>query len=536
LGFGSGVQSKLADVNSNWGVAGNGIDILVSEWNVSESKDDNGVDNSPISGMMRNAGLMRTFYEMIENGVDMATIWTGDSGTSRVALSRDADGVPLLTPTGLLFRMLSENLPGTNVFLSNPEIRDDSNTRVGYSMEFQGDGRTVVYFVSGVNAQFTIDADFSGVMAGSTHVQATVLGPLGGIPDDANVQGMLSLPTLAALGHDGNGILDITLDPYELIQLVFTDTTGSTGVALTGDDQNPINDTLTGSVNADQIAGMGGNDSLFGGGGADVIYGGDGGDTIDGGGQGDTVHAGAGNDKVIGGYGPDLIYLDAGSDLFEDINQGGDYGRDTVYGGDGNDQILGQNGDDSFFGEAGKDSIEGGDGNDTLLGQSGNDTLLGQSDCDLLGGGDGNDLLGGGNGNDDVYGADGQDSLFGGADGNDSLTGGDGADQLTGGTENDVFVYRAATDSTVASRDTITDFTAGDIVSLEVIDANALIGGNQEFTFIGGGAFSNIAGELRFVADGTTGFVVGDVDGDGETDLVIRLLSVTSMDVSDFLL
>jgi hypothetical protein len=206
------------------------FDILVSEWNVGESQDGNGNDTSPISGLMRNAGLMRTFYEMIENGVDMATFWTGDSGNSRVVLGRDTSGTPLLTPTGQLFRMLSDNVQDTQFLSGGIVIRDENDNRVGYSMAFEGDGRTVMYFVSGSSQAFTLDADFTALIAAGTHVQATILGAVSGPSDDADVQGLLTLPTLASLDGNADEILDISLNAYETIQIVFTDTSGSRGV------------------------------------------------------------------------------------------------------------------------------------------------------------------------------------------------------------------------------------------------------------------------------------------------------------------
>jgi hypothetical protein len=208
----------------------------------------------------------------------------------------------------------------------------------------------------------------------------------------------------------------------------------------------------------------------------------------------------------------------------------------VIVGTDASEVLTGTVGDDIIYGLAGDDLLQGSDGDDLLLGQDGNDTVLGQDGDDMLGGGNGDDLVGGGSGDDELYGAAGEDSLFGGIDGNDMLTGGAGADQLTGGTEDDVFVFRAVSESFVGTRDTITDFEAGDLINLAQIDANTLVAGDQAFDFIGTSAFSSTAGELRFVTDGTDGYVVGDVDGDAATDFVVQLMSVTSMDAGDFLL
>ncbi|WP_280801465.1 Calx-beta domain-containing protein, partial [Anabaenopsis tanganyikae] len=83
----------------------------------------------------------------------------------------------------------------------------------------------------------------------------------------------------------------------------------------------------------------------------------------------------------------------------------------------------------------------------TLTGTAGNDTLNGGAGNDILNGGAGNDILTGGAGN-------------------DILTGGAGSDTLTGGAGSDVFLYNSPNESnrtnlSVASFDTITDFTQG---------------------------------------------------------------------------
>lgn len=113
------------------------------------------------------------------------------------------------------------------------------------------------------------------------------------------------------------------------------------------------------------------------------------------------------------------------------------------------------------------------------------------------------------------------DTLIGGA-GNDTFFGGLGADVLTGGTGNDLFRYTAINESLVGSRDRITDFAAGDRIELTQIDADGNAGnGDTAFTFIGAGAFTNVAGQLHIIASGADWLVEGDVNGDGAADFQI---------------
>jgi Cadherin domain/RTX calcium-binding nonapeptide repeat (4 copies) len=122
--------------------------------------------------------------------------------------------------------------------------------------------------------------------------------------------------------------------------------------------------------------------------------------------------------------------------------------------------------------------------------------------------------------------------------GNDNITGGAGADTLTGGTGADTFVYNLTTDSVVGARDIITDFsrTQLDKISLNPIDANANVTGNQNFTFIGTAAFSNVAGQLRYEQLSGNTFVSGDVNGDSVADFSIQVTGLISFIATDFVL
>jgi Ca2+-binding RTX toxin-like protein len=147
-----------------------------------------------------------------------------------------------------------------------------------------------------------------------------------------------------------------------------------------------------------------------------------------------------------------------------------------------------------------------------------NNTITGNDVANILSGGDGKDkILGGG--------------------GDDRINGGLQADTLTGGAGNDTFIYNSVQDSMAgtANRDTITDFTTGDRISLQTIDARASSAAtNEAFSFIGTAAFGHHEGELRYQALGANTLIQGDVNGDGNADLEVVLTGGHVMHATDF--
>ena len=219
----------------------------------------------------------------------------------------------------------------------------------------------------------------------------------------------------------------------------------------------------------------------------------------------------------------------------------------------GNDNLVGGAGNDRLIGLAGNDTLNGGAGNDTAdysattdnfrmelwiasaqnTGRTGSDTLIsieniiGGSGANSFYGSDMNNVMDGGAGND----------LLDGRGGDDVLIGGAGRDQLAGRGGNDVFRFDLVRDSAVgANADRITDFTRGsDKIDLSRIDAIAG-GADDAFTFIGSGAFSNKAGELRYTSTSAGTVLAGDTNGDGVADFEILLLNKMIPTSADFLL
>jgi Ca2+-binding RTX toxin-like protein/3',5'-cyclic AMP phosphodiesterase CpdA len=168
-------------------------------------------------------------------------------------------------------------------------------------------------------------------------------------------------------------------------------------------------DILAGNGGDDDITGGAGNDSITGGAGDDVAAGGNGDDTVFGNDGDDDLTGGAGNDHLDGGKGDDSVDGDAGND---DLSGGA--GDDVLYGGSGNDTVDGGAGDDDIEGNAGDDQLTGGDGDDVIAGGAGNDTVVGGAGDDTIDGGSGDDTF--------IYQVVGGDDKFTGGVGNDTLT------------------------------------------------------------------------------------------------------------------
>ena len=287
--------------------------------------------------------------------------------------------------------------------------------------------------------------------------------------------------------------------------------------------------TIANGVVIENGTGGGGNDALLGNSSANVLKGNDGTDFLMGKGGADTLNGGNGFDTAsyamaAGGV---TVSLATGTGTAGEANGDQLISIEKLEGSGFNDTLTGGNGNDTLNGLGGIDTIAGGNGVDTMDGGAGNDNLDGGNGNDVMSGGADNDTLTGGNGLDNMNGGAGTDTLTGGND-NDTLNGGAGNDVLSGGNGNDVFSF-----SEIGGADRITDMTHSDRIDLTTIDAIA--GGSDDaFTFIGGGAFTNVAGQLRAYSSGGFFFVAGDVNGDGVADFTIQTNILTVL--NDFVL
>ncbi len=228
------------------------------------------------------------------------------------------------------------------------------------------------------------------------------------------------------------------------------------------------------------------------------------------------MDGGTGDDQMRGDAGNDVYYVDSTRDVVVEALNGG---TDTVYSSAtltlrANVERLTLTGIEDLKG-TGNDLaniISGNAGANTLSGMAGNDRLFGNDGADALGGGDGND----------------------------QLDGGAARDRLTGGSGSDLFVFADGDfgGTTASSADQVTDFNRAerDRIDLRGVDADGTLAGDQAFAFVGTGAFTGTAGELRYQQSGGHTYIEGDINGDGIVDFVIRLDGLHSLGTGDFVL
>lgn len=331
------------------------------------------------------------------------------------------------------------------------------------------------------------------------------------------------------------------------------------GIAMI--DGGAGNDVITGSIGDDMIRGGAGNDTLNGGEGNDIFYvngtaegvdrynGGNGYDQLVA--QGDNTTIGLGT-SISGielitsqGYANVKISGTTGADVWDFTDTVLD-GIVSIASGAGIDNITGSGGDDVILGGASGDTLNGGAGIDTLSYAGSATAVTINLGTNTASGGDATgDIISnfenvtGSNGADNLSGSAGDNVLAGGS-GNDRLTGGDGFDTLQGDAGNDVFDFNFASESVVgATSDIVLDFVKGqDKVDFNTIDANQSAAGDQNFAFIGAGAFTNVAGQLRYddtIGDGYT-HIFGDTNGDGVADFEVRLQGSYTLASTDFVL
>jgi Ca2+-binding RTX toxin-like protein len=488
------------------------------------------------------------------NGLGGNDSLNGGSGADTI---RGGDGNDTITGGGLGENDV-DNLLGEN---------GDDTINAGYRDHANGGAGTDIYSLAAQNATSGLTIDFTTLWTGGL----MVIG--GGV-----VQNMEKLGSVIGSNH---------------ADTITTGSLAGTSASLYGWYGA---DTLIGGAGRDWIEGFyyGGN----GGTDADMIYGLDGDDLL-GGGVNSTLDGGNGIDsakvdyngatsgvtadftavlggatatiggitlvsiehiQVVNGSAYDDVF-DASADLYSIIT----YGNMSLYGNAGNDTLIGSSGNNSLDGGTGDDFMSGGAGNDsysvdslfdvvvegagggidsiratisyTLATDLEHLTLSGTAALDGTGNSVANQLTGN-TGANMLSGLDGDDMIIanGGAD---VLIGGTGRDQMYGDAGADIFRFATGDFAglTTTTADLIGDFTKADLDTIDLGAIDAVAGGADDaFAFLGTGAFTGVAGQLRYEYSGTRTMVYGDLDGNGTADFAIALTGNIALVSADFVL
>lgn len=233
----------------------------------------------------------------------------------------------------------------------------------------------------------------------------------------------------------------------------------------------------------------------------------------------DLLGGAAGHDCIFGLDGNDQLFGEGGNDLLA-----GGLGNDLIVGGDGidtasfADSVIGVRVD---LGKVGRQST--GAGRDTLIAV---ENLLGSAFHDVLKGDPAANCLKGGAGNDTLRGGAGQDHLIGGS----------GRDLLFGEAGADCFLFDTA--PAIGNVDRIGDFETGvDKLVLSSSIFSALAPGSlADDAFITGR--HALSANQHLIFNGDTGALYYDADGVGGADqlLIARLLDDALLIATDLLI
>ncbi|WP_299951334.1 hypothetical protein [uncultured Ruegeria sp.] len=144
-----------------------------------------------------------------------------------------------------------------------------------------------------VTVRLAHDDMITGTVA---HQNSTQFNTLSGYSFSLRHDGVETPATLADINIEVNGSLDDETNDYS-----------ASGLGPLRYNAYDGDDTVTGTLNNDQIFGGDGEDTLNGSGGSDVLFGGDGDDDLTGGDGGDVFSGGRGADTITGGQGIDII-------------------------------------------------------------------------------------------------------------------------------------------------------------------------------------------------------------------------------------
>lgn len=194
------------------------LKLYVTEWN---QKSVAVPDKSEGYGLSQAHEMLNLTEEFMAHGVDVAHVWPLIQNTAN-SLSSGFEFEEMSVP-GHMFAMMSETLPGKRMIdfsAKNPQT--DHETAAADIHGFAGENELVLYIASNSDKTETTEIAMSSLVAEFGMIDATVLGVARGeMPDGTRAKA--EIEDLKQSDFYENGVLTATLDPGEIMQIVFTD-------------------------------------------------------------------------------------------------------------------------------------------------------------------------------------------------------------------------------------------------------------------------------------------------------------------------
>jgi len=195
------------------------LEIHVTEWNLKSGTD---LDRHEDYGLFQAHDMLNTVEEFMAAGVDQAHVWPLIQNTSNplcTGFEYSESSAP-----GKMFSMMSENLPGKTMLDFTPG--GDRQTEIrGETLDlhaFASPDEMVLYLASTSDQSEVTDVDLSGLVAGFSEMEISVLGVCEGEQSGSSyADSHINECNAEDIFRDGT--LEVDLAPGEIMQVVIRD-------------------------------------------------------------------------------------------------------------------------------------------------------------------------------------------------------------------------------------------------------------------------------------------------------------------------
>jgi hypothetical protein len=195
------------------------LEIHVTEWNLKGVTDQ--LDRHEDYGLHQSEEILNMMEEFVRVGVDHAHIWPMLQFTDNAlnfGFVYEETNVP-----GAMFRMMADNLPGKTLLDFEPSNERATEAEFDHISVhgFAGDSELLLYVTPmGSDSVTSTDLDLSGLLVGFDSMELTILGvEAGGKGLGSNATSAV-LETVDPASVYDEGLLDVSLDPEEILQIV----------------------------------------------------------------------------------------------------------------------------------------------------------------------------------------------------------------------------------------------------------------------------------------------------------------------------